>query len=207
MNEQSLVGTRRALHGVAELVIAGPQYATHGDIRLRVLPGGFGGIASGVRVEGADLVWGGGRVAIAGTCRELAEAVGVTAGAPEVYGDGSGVDPGEELTVDPEALGLLLGWFERGDEALRALAPDTERVLWPEHFDVGYALDEVNYGVSPGDRGHPEPYAYVGPWSPREGAFWNTTFGAARSAADLPDVDAVVRFFTDGRRASGTGGG
>ena len=95
---------------------------------------------------------GGGRTPLAGTCRALADAAGLTARAPSVYGDGSGVDPDEELTFDPDALAVLLGWFKRGDAALRAFAPDAERVLWPEHFDVGYALDEVNYGVSPAGR-------------------------------------------------------
>lgn len=202
MTQQSLVTTRRALHGVAELVIAGPQYAAHGDIRLRVVPGGFGGTASSVRVEGGHLVWDGGRTPLVGSCRSLAEAAGLIAVAPGVYDDGSGVTPDEELALAPDDLALLLGWFERGDTALRAFAPDAERVLWPEHFDVGFALDEVNYGVSPGDAGHAEPYAYVGPWTQRQGAFWNTSFGAARTAADLPDVDAVVAFFTQGRSAA-----
>ncbi len=205
MDPNSLATTRRALHAVAELVIAGPQYTAAGDIRLRVVPGGFGGAASSVRVDGDHLVWDGGRVALGGTCRALADAVGVVAGAPDVYRVGSGVDPDEQLPFDPDALALLLGWFARGDEALRTFAPDEERVLWPEHFDVGYALDEINYGVSPGDDGHPAPYAYVGPWTQREGAFWNTSFGAARPAADLPDVDDVVKFFTEGRTAAGGG--
>jgi hypothetical protein len=205
MTQQSLATTRRALLGVAELVIAGPQYAAHGDIRLRVVPGGLGGLVSGVRVEGGALVWDGGGVALGGTCRELADAVGVTVGAPDVYREGSGVDPDEELSFDPAALALLLGWFERGDAALRTFAPHVERVLWPEHFDVGYALDEVNYGVSPGDATHAAPYAYVGPWTQRKGAFWNASFGAARAAADLLDAEAVVRFFTEGRSAASTG--
>ena len=207
MDTQTLVSTRRSLHGVAELVIAGPQYAASGTIRLRVTPGGFGGAVSDVRVEGADLVWSGGRVPLAGTCRELADALGVTATKPDSYRDGSGVDPDEGLVLDPGALALLLGWFERGDAALGAFAPGAERVLWPEHFDVGYALDEVNYGVSPGDDGHPQPYAYVGPWQPREGAFWNAPFGASRPAVDLPDADAVVAFFEDGRAAAAPSGG
>ena len=205
-SDQALITTRRALHGVAELVIAGPQFATHGDIRLRVVPGGFAGAASGVRVDGGELIWDGGRTALAGTCRALARAAGLRVGAPGMYSDGSGVDPDEELSFDPEALAVLHGWFERGDAALRAFAPDEERVLWPEHFDVGYALDEVNYGVSPGDDGHPMPYAYVGPWVRREGAFWNASFGAARAAADLPDADAVVAFFTQGRSEAAADG-
>ena len=202
MDPNELATTRRALHGVAELVIAGPQYAAHGDIRLQVVAGGIAGLVSQVRIEGGDLVWDGGGTPLAGTCREMAAALGVTPVAPDVYREGSGVDPDERLSFEPDPLALLLGWFARGDEALRIFAPDEERVLWPEHFDVGYALDEVNYGVSPGDAEHPGPYAYVGPWTRREGAFWNTSFGAARAAADLPDVDAVVRFFTDARSAA-----
>lgn len=198
-HQQSLVATRRALHGVAELVIAGPQHASTGDIRLRVVPGGFAGMTSGVRVDGGDLVWDGGRTRLAGTCRTLADAAGLSAAAPDVYAGGSGVDVDEELTLDPDALALLLGWFERGDTALKTFAPGPERVLWPEHFDVGYPLDEVNYGVSPGDDGHPAPYAYVGPWVHRAGAFWNASFGAQRPATDLPDVDAVLAFFAEGR--------
>ena len=39
MDQQRMEHTRRALHGVAELVLAGPQYDTSQDIRLRVTPG------------------------------------------------------------------------------------------------------------------------------------------------------------------------
>ena len=204
--DQALITTRRALHGVAELVIAGPQYALHGDIRLRVVPGGFAGAASGVRVEGTELVWDGGRIPLGGSCRDLARAAGLTAGAPGMYSDGSGVGPDDELSFDPDAVAVLLGWFERGDAALRAFAPDEEPVLWPEHFDVGYPLDEVNYGVSPGDDWYAAPYAYVGPWTHRDGAFWNASFGAARPATDLPDTDAVVAFFAQGRSAAASDG-
>ena len=47
---------------------------------------------------------------------------------------------------------------------------------------AGIGVDEVNYGMSPGDGFHAAPYAYVGPWTPREGAFWNVPFGALRPA-------------------------
>jgi hypothetical protein len=72
-------------------------------------------------------------------------------------------------------------------------------VLWPEHFDVSITVDEVNYGVSPGDGYLGEPYAYVGPYTPRSGAFWNAPFGAARPLATLGELEAVVEFFTEGR--------
>jgi len=203
LESQALVATRRSLHGVAELVIAGPQFRTLGSIELRVRPGGFGGHLSPVRVEGSDLVWDGGRMRLEGTCRELAAATGQeVSDLADVYAVGSGVDPDEALAVDAEALDRLLGWFVRGDAALRAFAPDVEPILWPEHFDVGLAVDEVNYGASPGDSTHTGPYAYVGPWTPREGEFWNAPFGALRDADELTDVDAVVTFFEAGRAAA-----
>jgi hypothetical protein len=104
--------------------------------------------------------------------------------------------------VDTTAAELLLDWFARGDRAMRQFAPESTPVLWPEHFDVGIALDEVNYGVSPGDRGHRPPYAYVGPWTRREGSFWNAAFGASRTADELPDAGAVAAFFSAGRAAA-----
>jgi hypothetical protein len=138
-----------------------------------------------------------------GTCRELAAATGQeVSDLADVYAVGSGVDPDEALAVDAEALDRLLGWFVRGDAALRAFAPDVEPILWPEHFDVGLAVGEVNYGASPGDSTHTGPYAYVGPWTPREGEFWNAPFGALRDAADVTDVEAVLTFFEAGRAAA-----
>ena len=188
--------TRRSLHGVAELLIAGPQHRAHGTIRLRPTPGGFGGAVLPLRVEGTELVWAGGRAPLAGTYRELAAAAGIEPGPPEgVYHDTSGVDPDEQVVVDPAAAAELGDWFARGDAALRAFAPDQEPVLWPEHFDLAISENEVNYGVSPGDGAHPEAYAYVGPWTPREGEFWNASFGALRPASDLPSPEAVTAFY------------
>ena len=204
MDEAMLVATRRSLHGVAELVIAGPQFRTLESIELRVRPGGFGGYRSPVGVDGHDLVWDEGRTRLQGTCRELAAASGQeVSDLADVYATGSGVDPDERLRFDAEALDRLLGWFDRGDEALRFFAPDVEPVLWPEHFDVGITVDEVNYGASPGDATHAGPYAYVAPWTPPEGEFWNAPFGALRDAGELPDVGAVVTFFETGRAAVG----
>jgi hypothetical protein len=72
-------------------------------------------------------------------------------------------------------------------------------VLWPEHFDLGLTLDEVNYGISPGDGFLGEPYAYAGPWKPRQGAFWNAPFGAARPVRLLPGATALHDFFMEAR--------
>ena len=155
-DHRALLPTRRALHGVAELVIAGPQYRDHGTIRMRIVPGGFAGIVSGVRVEGTDLVAGAHAAPIAGTARQLADALGIEAGAPaDLYDDSSGVDVDEPLAVDAGAAAEIAAWFATGDAALRATFPDVEPVLWPEHFDLAVSVDEVNYGVSPGDAEHP----------------------------------------------------
>lgn len=201
MDEQVLIATRRSLHGVAELVIAGPQYRATGTIRLRVTPGGFGGLRSSLRVAGAELVWDGGRAPLAGTYRELAAAAGVEVGAPEgLYSDTSGVDPDEPIAVDAAAAQVLLDWYAHGDAALRSLAPQVEPVIWPEHLDLAVTLDEVNYGVSPGDAAHQGPYAYVGPWALPEGEFWNAPFGALRAAHELPDAQLIAAFFAEARR-------
>jgi hypothetical protein len=95
---------------------------------------------------------------------------------------------------------VILAAFARGDAAMRLFAPAEEPVLWPEHFDVGITVNEVNYGVSPGDVGIAEPYAYVSPWKARAGAFWNADFGASRLMRDLPTAQDVLAFFTEGCR-------
>jgi hypothetical protein len=154
-----------------------------------------------LRVAGLELVSTTARVPLAGTFRGLAEAVGVEARALRgVYPDGPGVGLDDIVSVDPGAAALILDAFAAGDAAMRAFAPGEEPVLWPEHFDVGISLHEVNYGVSPGDAHVPEPYAYVGPWAPRAGAFWDRPFGAVRPMGETPDVQAVVAFFREGAR-------
>lgn len=204
MDEHAVVATRRSLHAVAERLLAGPQYRAHGEIRLQVTPGGIGQFVGPLRVEGTDIVGASGRIRLRGRIGDIAAALGVEAGEPaNVYSEHAQFGTDDELTVDPAAAGLLLDWFARGDGAMRRFAPSEEPILWPEHFDLGISLDEVNYGVSPGDGGHPLPYAYVGPWTPREGEFWNASFGADRPAHQLPDTDAVVAFFAAGRAAAG----
>lgn len=208
MKPDTLAPTRQSLHGIAELLLAGPQYRRSGTIRLRIQPGGFGTVSAPLlRVDGDQLVHGELRLAASGVSyARLAEAAGVAAGAPtEVYRGGSGVVLDDPVSVDPAAARYVAECFATGDAALRRLDPAQQPVLWPEHFDVALTLDEVNYGVSPGDSYLAEPYAYVGPWRPREGDFWNAPFGAARPLRDLTgagssaDVDEVLAFFTEGR--------
>ena len=210
MDETSLAATRRSLHAVAELVLAGPQYRDHGTIRLSVTPGGFATVAgTGLRVDGTDLVTDRRRLAIAGrSCADLAAAAGVRVHAlREAYPDASTVAPGEILDLDPAAAGWLARCWSAGDEALRRLDPAQRPVLWPEHFDVAVRIDGTNFGVSPGDSAIPQPYAYVGPPEPRPGPFWSQPFGAARPMRDLDDAhpDAVLAFFAEGRRRIAAG--
>ncbi|QWZ08676.1 hypothetical protein KRR39_02095 [Nocardioides panacis] len=205
MRAQNLEHTRRSLHGVAELVLAGPQYAASQDIRLRVTPGGFGTVtAPDLRVHGLELVTPKARLPLGGTFAGLARAAGVAARSlRDVYDDGPGVTEDDRLEVEPGAVAVILDAFARADTALRTFAPEQDPVLWPEHFDVGISVDEVDYGVSPGDGHVAEPYAYVAPWSPRSGAFWNTPFGTARPLTELRDVTSLVLFFREGAARAG----
>ncbi|GAA4875626.1 hypothetical protein [Kitasatospora terrestris] len=204
MDLDSLARTRRALHGVAETLLAGPQYrGPAATIRLRPVPGGFATRTDPplLVVDGALLTPDGTGHPLAGsTCAELAAAAGITPGGPQgLYADGSGVAPDEPLHVEPACARLIADAFARGDAALREVFPGCDPVLWPEHFDLGVTVAEVNHGVSPGDGFLPEPYAYVGPHTPRTGAFWNAPFGAARRLADLPTRADLTGFFAEGR--------
>ena len=204
MDDHTLEQTRLALHGIAELVLAGPQFDRSQDIRLRVTPGGFGTVTEpDLRVDGLELVTPGSRLPLAGTLTGLARAVGVEARPlRDVYAGGPDFEPDAPLVVDAAAAEILLDAFATGDAALRLFAPDAEAVLWPEHFDLGITLDEVNYGVSPGDVHVPTPYAYVGPWTRRLGPFWNTDFGATMPLTPAEDPGSVAAFFEEGARRS-----
>ena len=204
MVHDELAVTRRSLHGVAELVLAGPQYRATGRLRLRVVPGGFATtMAPPLRVDGSVVAAAeGATVAIGGrTLRDLGAELGVAAGRPEgAYDGGSGVGPDETLALDAGLAGVIVGALVLGQEALVAFAAAETPVLWPEHFDVAIRVGDVNYGVSPGDGFMAEPYAYVGVASAPAGeAFWNAPFGAAVPLRQLPGAPAVSGFFAEGR--------
>lgn len=207
MGNDELALTRRSLHGVAELVLAGPQYRATGRLRLGVVPGGFATtLMPRLRVDGSGVSDSEGvTAAIHGrTPRELGAELGVAAGRPEgAYEGGSGVEPDETLAVDPGQAGLILEALALGHDALVAFAADESPVLWPEHFDVAIRVHEMNFGLSPGDAFIEEPYAYVGVASSPSGEFWNAPFGAAVPLRDLPDALAVAGFFTEGRERAG----
>ncbi|MEV4314932.1 hypothetical protein [Actinocrispum sp. NPDC049592] len=202
MTDAALTTTRRFLHGAAELLLAGPQWRTSKRITLTVVDGGFATITlPEVRVESDELLTSSARVPLNGrTYADVGAQAGLEAAAPtDIYHDGSGVGPDEVITMDTAALGRLLSAFAEADRALRDFAPDLTPVLWPEHFDVAISLDQVNYGVSPGDGYLAEPYAYVGPFEPRQGEFFNAPFGAARPVSDLGGAEAIAEFFRTGR--------
>jgi hypothetical protein len=201
--------TRRSLHALGELVLAGPRFRTTGDLRLRVQSAGFSTWdAPFVTLSGGDLVAGEHRFGVDGlTYNELAARVGLVASPlDDVYGGGPGVHPEEVARVDADAAGRVQEALAVGDAALRAFRADAERTLWPEHFDVATTIDGVNFGVSPGDAYSDEPYAYVGPHDPRAGEFWNAPFGAARRLDDLGGRAAVTAFFAEGARLAAHGG-
>jgi len=192
--------TRTALHGVAELLLAGPQYAASGTIRLRVVTGGIATVADpDVRLERGELVGPAGRRPLRGSYAEVGAAVGVTPRRlDDVYRDAADVAREDRIELDPDRLVTLLDALEVGDVALRSFAPGIEPVLWPEHLDVAITLEEVTYGLSTGDALLADPYAYVGPWQPRTGPFWNQPFGAARALSGLGGPDGVTAFFREG---------
>lgn len=199
----SLATTVRALHVVAELVLAGPQFRTSGSIELGVRPGGFGTTATpDLWVEGAELVSDSGRWPIrATTAAALAAAAEVEVGEPAgLYGDGSHGSADETLDADPTDAQWVAECYARGDAALRAFAPQVRPVLWPEHFDIGITVGDVAYGVSPGDGHVTEPYAYVSVRPVPVGPFWNVSFGSARPMGTLHDAAAVRAYFAEGTR-------
>jgi hypothetical protein len=195
--------TRRSLHAVAELVVAGPRFRATGDLRLRVRGQGFGTWEDPVvAVVGGDLVTDGERISLDGlTYEEVAARAGLRASRlDDLYGDGPHIGTSETAFVDQAEALRLQEALAVGDRALGDFRGSAERVLWPEHFDVAITVDDVTYGVSPGDAHSAVPYAYVGPHQPVSGAFWNAPFGASRRLADLTGPAGVADFFRDGAR-------
>jgi len=205
MPEDTVVTTRGQLHRIAESFIAGPQYRTAGTIRLAVRPDGFTGTAVPIAVHGTTLEWADGAAALAGRVSELARASGLEFGPPpdDVYQSVAPLDPDTVLEIDPASAHVIYTCLYAGGAALKAVLPEGHPVLWPEHLDVAVTDNEVNYGVSAGDDGHPLPYAYVGPWdfaaNARTGPFWNASFGALSPldlSADLDRLTAdIAEFF------------
>ena len=206
--------TRHSLQALAEHVLVPARHAANGKIGLRFTYHGFGtpffADDRQVRVEDADLVDCEQRRPVA-TLRLAARFAGVPPSYDTgVYTPTTSPDADEPLTVDPAAARALGMWFgfcasvleQVRDEATALDAPSRVQ-LWPEHFDIAVDLGpdgaRANYGGSPGDDDHPEPYLYVGPWEPRSGPFWNEPFGASLSYAELVAGADPLAFLRQGK--------
>jgi hypothetical protein len=215
--DNDLEPARRALHAVAEQVLAAARYAAEGRIGLVAAPDGFGtppfGSGRRVQVQLDELIVTDAtepRREQLTTLRRAGELVGVEPKAPPVYPAATSFDLDRPLNIDRDAAEVIADWFALVDMALRQISAEltepTEITLWPEHFDLALSAAEVNYGGSPGDDEHDEPYLYVGPFArplPAGGeGFWNEPFGASLTRAAVPDVEAAVAFFRRGRDAS-----
>jgi hypothetical protein len=196
----SFVETRVALHEVAEAVVA-PARMPASEIALRYTRGGFDtpfferdGIDCQVRVEHGELV------------RQ--------SGSEETREPLPGVD-----IAAATALGDLYGLACSVLEQLRADEVDGDPSivqLWPEDFDIAIELgsesagQRANFGFSPGDDDHLEPYLYVGPWSAEvSGDLWNAAGfnGAEMAYEELVAAEdhrrAALGFMRDRYRALG----
>jgi hypothetical protein len=209
----TLAPTRASWHRVAEHVLAAGQFAASGTIRLRPFPGGF---ATTAGIAGRQLAVVGDRIEVleGGSTRSerlttLAHAArfaGVELGLRGSYPPATSADPDTPLVVDPAAARWLADWLALADAALRRFAEEVgqpmEPVLWPEHFDLGFAVDMVNHGCSLGDEAMPAPYLYVGPHegAPSDDPFWNTSFGATVATSMIGTADDAIAFFARGHR-------
>jgi hypothetical protein len=174
--------TRKGLHQIAQAVVS-PARLPFNEIALRYTYGGFGtpffdhgGADCQVRVERGELV----------RQRELEE---TREPLPDVD------------TKAATALGDFYGFGCSVLEQLRADEIDGDPSLvqlWPEHFDLAVELgsekrgQRANFGASPGDDDHPEPYLYVGPWTAEvSGELWNANGfkGAELGYSELLDAE------------------
>jgi hypothetical protein len=198
-----LVRTRLALHGAAEMLLAGPQYRRTGKIGLRIVPGGFATTREpAIAVAGVDLDVSGRRFALRGCYQDVVVAARLVGAGPlrEVYSGSPDFDLNDQIVIDPDSARTIIAAYELGAAALGSFAPQVSATLWPEHFDVALTIDAVNYGVSPGDAGIEVPYAYVGPHAPRVGKFWNVPFGSARPMTDFANPEQLVAYFNEGKQ-------
>ena len=174
--------TRIALHKVAEAVVA-PARKPENEIALRYTRGGFG--TPFFELEGADC-----QVRV-----EYGELV-------EQRGTEEKREPLPNVDLESAtALGDFYGFACSVLEQLRADEADGDPSLvqlWPEHFDIAIELGDeaagqrANFGASPGDDQHDEPYLYVGPWSAEvSGELWNGTGfrGAELRYSELLDAE------------------
>jgi hypothetical protein len=226
----AFVATREALHALAEHVVAPARHQANGRIGLRFTRGGFGtpffGNDRQVRIDDGELVVCQAadvhRVPIT-TLADAAVSAGIgSPGAPvDVYTPSTSLAVDATLAVDPAAAHSLGEWYGFCASVLEQVRSESAGAslvqLWPEHFDLAVdfgdeaAGQRANFGGSPGDEGHPEPYLYVGPWGAHEGEFWNEAWGASLSYQDLLGAEdqraRALDFLRTGRDLLAGGGG
>lgn len=207
MTSDAYSAARTQLHTIAEWLMAGPQHAASGTIRLRAGDDALATVAApAVRVTAAGLTFDGVTHPLTGTVAQLAVAAGLPCRRPDVaYHDAAPGAPDTVLDADPTAVAQVLAAFDAGAHALADFSAEPA-VVWPEHFDLAIRVADVNYGVSPGDSFSDRPYAYVGPDEPGSGEFWNAPFGAYLTfepgAANA--AGRILTFFESGRDLAAT---
>lgn len=232
----TFVRTRLSMHALAEHVLCAARHRVNGKIGLRFTRNGFGtpffGADEQVRVEGTTLVYTASdptpetRTHLT-TLGAAAAAIGIEAGAPDLFEPATPLDLDRPFDLDARAVAALGWWFGiaaavlaqlRADAASNASGnPPSLLQLWPEHFDVAVDLGDsaaggrANFGASPGDAVHPEPYLYVGPWdlsrvtppSAPADSYWNEPFGASLPYSalgrDAGARETALAFFRAGR--------
>ncbi len=224
----AFVSTRDALHSVAEHVLAKARFLDDREIRLVAFSGGFAtpllGDGRRVRVEADEIVVDNDETSPRSRFRSVGEAanfVGVEPGFPaELYPAATPLRPDRPVSLDRGEAQVLAAWYGFTAEVLDTFATElaadgaepSPLILWPEHFDQAFFTEDVdesrraNYGASPGDEGHTEPYLYVGPWgAPTAAEFWNAMHfnGAVLALSTLlaaaDPVESALQFLRDGR--------
>jgi hypothetical protein len=229
---ETYLPTRTSLHALAEHVLSAARYRVNGKIGLRFTRGGFGtpffGTDEQVRIEGTALVhtaFTPARETRTGltTLGAAAEAVGIEAGAPDVFEPSTPLDLDRPVDLDAASVAGIGWWFGLAAAVLAQLRADPESnrspsapslvQLWPEHFDLAVEVGDTaaggraNFGASPGDADHAEPYLYVGPWDRSRleppDPYWNEPFGALLPYSALSDPagahETALSFFRAGR--------
>jgi hypothetical protein len=217
----SFAATRASLHRVAEQIVA-PARKPQNEIALQATPGGFGtppfefeGKERQVSVEGNELAY---RIGAEERRSPISSLAVTGALVAELLPEGTSLDD-RPLDVDPAAASALASWYALGATVLGRLVAEagpgdepSPVILWPEHFDIAIELGSeargvrANYGFSPGDDEHPEPYVYVGPWTAEvSGELWDAAGfrGAELGHAALleaEDPDAAAGDFLRTRR-------
>ena len=230
-DSDAFVRTRRSLHSVAEHVLCPARYRVNGKIGLRFTRFGFGtpffGADEQVRIEASTLVFTASspsparetRTALT-TIGAAAAAIGIEAGAPDLFEPATPLDLDRPLELDTDAVSTIGWWYGIATAVLAQLRADPASEspslvqLWPEHFDLAVDLGaaaggrRANFGASPGDGAHPQPYLYVGPWDLSERAdptdpYWNEPFGASLPYSALLGAgdarETALTFFRSGR--------